>query len=99
MKEKIIDAAIKEFKQKGLKFTMSDVAKRLSISKKNRATGEYEQDFSGFVMFVGTACAKKAAALKFSMGRITLPHQLARLVLTEQIYRAFTIQHGVKYHK
>ena len=28
MKEKIIDAAIKEFKQKGLKFTMSDVAKR-----------------------------------------------------------------------
>lgn len=37
---------------------------RLSISKKNRATGEYEQDFSGFVMFVGTACAKKAAALK-----------------------------------
>lgn len=37
---------------------------RLSISKKNRATGEYEQDFSGCVMFVGTACAKKAAALK-----------------------------------
>ena len=34
MKEKIIDAAIKEFKQKGPKFTMSDVAKRLSISKK-----------------------------------------------------------------
>lgn len=42
---------------------------------------------------------KKAAALKFSMGRITLPHQLARLVLTEQIYRAFTINNGVKYHK
>lgn len=34
MKEKIIYAAIKEFKQKGPKFTMSDVAKRLSISKK-----------------------------------------------------------------
>ena len=30
---------------------------------------------------------KKAAALRFSMGRITMPHQLARLVLTEQIYR------------
>ena len=42
---------------------------------------------------------KKAAALKFSMGRITLPHQLARLVLAEQIYRACTINHGVKYHK
>ena len=32
--EKIIDTAIEEFKQKGLKFTMSDVAKSLSISKK-----------------------------------------------------------------
>ena len=30
---------------------------------------------------------KKAAALRFSMGRITMPHQLARLVLTEQIYQ------------
>ena len=41
----------------------------------------------------------KAAALRFSMGRITMPHQLARLVLTEQIYRACTINAGMKYHK
>ena len=36
---------------------------------------------------------------KISFGRITLPHQLFRVVLTEQIYRAFTILNGVKYHK
>ena len=42
---------------------------------------------------------KRAAAIKFSMGRITMPHQLARLVLTEQIYRACTINAGMKYHK
>lgn len=42
---------------------------------------------------------KRAAALKFSMGRITMPHQLARLVLCEQIYRACTINAGMKYHK
>ena len=42
---------------------------------------------------------KRAAALKFSMGRITMPHQLARLVLTEQLYRACTINVGMKYHK
>lgn len=42
---------------------------------------------------------KRATALKFSMGRITMPHQLARLVLTEQIYRACTINAGMKYHK
>ena len=37
---------------------------RISISRKNKQTGEYEQDFSGFVSFVGTAAAKKAACLK-----------------------------------
>ena len=42
---------------------------------------------------------KQAAALRFSMGRITLPHQLARLVLTEQLYRAFSINNHGKYHK
>ena len=34
MREKIIDAAIEEFTQNGLKFTMSDLAKKLGISKK-----------------------------------------------------------------
>lgn len=37
---------------------------RISISKKSKATGEYEQDFSGFVTVIGTAAAKNAAKLK-----------------------------------
>jgi len=36
---------------------------------------------------------------KISFGDITLPHQLFRVVLVEQIYRAFTIMKGEKYHK
>lgn len=45
---------------------MSDTATkvRLSISHKDRQTGAYEDDFSGFVMFYGTATAAKAARLK-----------------------------------
>lgn len=39
---------------------------RLSVSRKNKQTDEYEQEFSGFVMFVGSACAAKA--LKLSRG-------------------------------
>lgn len=42
---------------------------------------------------------KAAAQARISLGRITLPHQLARLVLTEQLYRACTINAGMKYHK
>lgn len=42
---------------------------------------------------------KKRADRKISFGRITLPHQLMRLVLTEQIYRAFRINAGHAYHK
>ena len=37
---------------------------RISTSRKDKRTDEYVQDFSGFVAFVGTATAKKAAALK-----------------------------------
>ncbi|HGR3818067.1 TPA: 23S rRNA (pseudouridine(1915)-N(3))-methyltransferase RlmH [Streptococcus pneumoniae] len=42
---------------------------------------------------------KNRANLSVSFGRLTLPHQLMRLVLVEQIYRAFTIQQGFPYHK
>ncbi|MCW6675044.1 23S rRNA (pseudouridine(1915)-N(3))-methyltransferase RlmH [Aerococcaceae bacterium NML171108] len=42
---------------------------------------------------------KQRANWRISFGRITLPHQLIRLVLTEQIYRAFRIIHNHAYHK
>ncbi|MDO5077998.1 MAG: 23S rRNA (pseudouridine(1915)-N(3))-methyltransferase RlmH [Streptococcus minor] len=42
---------------------------------------------------------KKRANLLMSFGQLTLPHQLMRLVLVEQIYRAFMIQTGSPYHK
>ena len=37
---------------------------RISITRKNKDTGEYETQFSGFVMFAGTGAASKAAKLK-----------------------------------
>ena len=38
------------------------------------------------------------ARSRIAFGKVTLPHQLARLVLTEQLYRSFRIARGEPYH-
>lgn len=46
-----------------------------------------------------SAEVKNAAHLKLSMSKMTFPHQLARVMLMEQIYRGYSIVNNRRYHK
>jgi len=69
-----------------------------------RFLGDYQDRNSlPLILAVGPADGfseevQKAAQLKVSLGKMTLAHELARVVLLEQIYRAFTILKGHPYH-
>ncbi len=69
------------------------------LLKTNMTNGESEFSFviggsNGLSDLVKTKANKIV-----SFGKITFPHQLFRVVLSEQIYRAFTINNHINYHK
>ncbi len=80
----------------GKQFPSTEFAKKLEMAA---STGG-----SNVTFVIGSSCGlsqevKNAASLRLSMSEMTFPHQLARVMLAEQIYRAFQINSGGKYHK
>jgi 23S rRNA (pseudouridine1915-N3)-methyltransferase len=80
---------------RGQQFTSEEFAARLGRLR--------DDGIQRLVLAIGptdgwSAAARQRASLLFSLGRITLPHQLARVVLAEQVYRALTILAGHPYH-
>lgn len=83
---------------------MDSGGKQFSSEEFARFLGDYQdRNPLPLVFALGPAdgfseAARSAAQHTISMGRMTLAHELARVVLLEQVYRAFTILKGHPYH-
>ena len=66
-----------------------------------RAAREQERDVAFLIggAFGLASDVSKSSSMRLSLAPWTLPHEIARLVLVEQIYRAVTIVRGEPYHK
>jgi 23S rRNA (pseudouridine1915-N3)-methyltransferase len=67
-------------------------------------TARWEADGRDVTFAIGGAEALPAAVLgaaegTWSLSRLTFPHELARLLVYEQLYRAYTIRRGEPYHR
>jgi 23S rRNA (pseudouridine1915-N3)-methyltransferase len=78
--------------------------KQLSSEELAKFVSDYqERNPLPLLVAVGAAdgfseIARQAASLVLSLGKMTLAHELARIVLLEQLYRSFTILKGHPYH-
>ena len=89
----------------------SDYVIAMCIEGKQLSSEELSQKLSEISMLSGTVDfiiggswglskdVKSRADFKLSVSKMTFPHQLFRVMLSEQIYRAFTITANAKYHK
>ncbi|MGC9342379.1 MAG: 23S rRNA (pseudouridine(1915)-N(3))-methyltransferase RlmH [Bacteroidales bacterium] len=94
LKELPSDAILIIFDEKGKKFTSTGFS---AFLQKKMLEGK------DLVMVIGGAygfsdAVKKAAEFKISLSDLTFSHQMVRIILLEQAYRAFTIMRGEPYH-
>ncbi len=99
--EKIISAIPKG----AYKIALCIEGKKISSEDLSRLVDDKrENGYSSFAFIIGSSFGlsnkvKSICDFKLSMSPMTFPHQLARVMLLEQIYRGFTISAGKRYHK
>lgn len=91
-------------KLEGFTVAMDIGGEQISSEQLSRLISEKKQRHSTFTFVIGGSnglsdAVKNSVDARLSFGKITLPHQLFRVVLLEQLYRACCIENNVAYHK
>jgi 23S rRNA (pseudouridine1915-N3)-methyltransferase len=78
--------------------------RELSSEELAARVGRLRDSALGLALCIGgdeglAPAVREASRFTWSLSRLTLPHRLARLVVLEQLYRAFEILRGAPYHK
>ena len=110
--KQIENALSKEAEMIQSKLQKNAVTYAMCIEGKQRSSEQLAQEFSDIAVMgksainfiIGSSFGlspeiKAMADYRLSMSQMTFPHQLARVMLLEQIYRAHSINAGSKYHK
>lgn len=103
--DKEADRILAAVNPKNLKIAMCIEGKQMSSEELAGVFSDAPlRGFSGITFIIGSSeglseRVKKACDIQLSMSKMTFPHRLARVMLLEQIYRAFSIVNGGKYHK
>lgn len=103
--EKEADAILEKLPRSGAVIALCVEGKPLSSERLSETMARFAtQGVSQLTFLIGGSFglaerAKERADLRLSMSPMTFPHHLARVMLLEQLYRAYQIQSGTKYHK
>ena len=89
---------------KGYVIALAVEGEKLSSEKLAAKLGKLTDEGKDVSFVIGSSCGlsdrvKTAADYRLSFSDMTFPHQLMRVILAEQVYRAFMINAGSTYHK
>jgi 23S rRNA (pseudouridine1915-N3)-methyltransferase len=83
---------------------LSEAGEQWTSEQLADCTARWELDGRDVAFAIGGADALPAAVVQsaervWSLSRLTFPHELARVIVYEQLYRAYTIRRGEPYHR
>lgn len=98
------EATLSKLGDRELLVALDERGKSLSSVELSQWIAKQQQTGKDLAFAIGgdeglAPAVREKATLLLSLSKMTLPHRLARLVLLEQLYRAFTLIRGEPYHK